>query len=546
MRRRLPATLALLGGLALAAWRSLAGQAPPAPNPVDVLRLWLQPAAAARKLHAAGDTLASAADVVCFYDRRGFRPAWSDGGRLLPIATELVSTLEGASADGLRPEDYHLAALRRALPLLAGAPKADDVAGTVEADLLLTDAFLTYGAHLRSGRLHPETVYSDCQVTPPRGDLTLVLDTALEKGQVRQGLADLAPPHEGYRLLRAALPHLREVAARGGWATIPAGPKLKLGDRGPRVLALKVRLAEAPPPPSAPPATPQPDEFDAATAAALRTFQEHHGLDVDGAVGPATLRALNVSAAARAEQIVANLERWRWLPRDLGNLYIEVNIAGFGLQVVEGGKPALTMRVIVGKPYTRTPLFSSTMTHLILNPYWNVPSSILRKELAPKARRDPSYVVKEDFEVLRNGRSLPRESVDWSQVPGPGIAVRQRPGPKNALGRIKFVFPNRFDVYLHDTPSRSLFSKTVRSFSHGCMRIEKPLDLALFLLKDDPRWTPETLDAALEEAHDRKILLPRKVPVHVVYWTAWVDPDGTLELREDLYKRDEKLLAMLH
>jgi murein L,D-transpeptidase YcbB/YkuD len=236
-----------------------------------------------------------------------------------------------------------------------------------------------------------------------------------------------------------------------------------------------------------------------------------------------------VPAEQRVRQIEINLDRWRWLPRDLsdsGERYIMVNIAGFHLDVVENGQPVLSMKVVAGKPTTRTPMFSGRMTNVVLNPYWNVPPDIARKEVLPRIAREPGYAEAEGLEVQ-------------------GTEVRQKPGPKNSLGRVKFLFPNRFNVYLHDTPARALFSRTVRSFSHGCIRIEKPVELAEYLLKDDPRWTPEKIAATIARGREAWVTIPNPLPVHLAYWTAWVDDAGTVQLRDDLYGRDKPLLKIL-
>jgi L,D-transpeptidase YcbB len=246
-------------------------------------------------------------------------------------------------------------------------------------------------------------------------------------------------------------------------------------------------------------------------------------------VGKATLAELNQRPEDHVRQIEVNLERWRWLPHDLGRRYVLVNIAAFRLEAVEDGRLALPMRVIVGKPYTRTPMFSSEMNAVILNPSWYVPRSIAVNELLPKARKDPSYLARENYEILPGGR------------------IRQRPGPQNALGRIKFVFPSRFDVYLHDTPARTLFSRTVRTFSHGCIRIEKPLELAVWVLRDDPRWNEASILAGIAAGRERSVPLPQKDPVrvHVAYWTAWVGDDETLRLGPDVYRRDAEVARLL-
>jgi murein L,D-transpeptidase YcbB/YkuD len=520
--RLIAALLAGLSGIALGAQ-----QAPPQP----ALPQTLQPILRARfpasgqspELAVDGGSFRAAPGLPCFYDRRQYAPAWAGDKGLRPDADELVAALADAPADGLDPERYRLADLRQRLAQVKGSPSPGDLA---EIDLRLSDAFLRLAADLRSGAVNPELLYSDCEIDIPEVDLAATLESALAAGHVRQALAELAPAHAGYKALKTALAQARALAARGGWPAVPEGPPQKPGKRGERVAALRARLeASGELAPSASPPEAR-DLFDAPLQAALVQFQESHGLDSDGKMGKGTLAALNVLAEQRVRQIEINLDRWRWLPRDLGERYIMVNIAGFALDVIEDGSPALSMRVVAGKPTTRTPMFSGRMTNVVLNPYWNVPPDIARKEVLPRIAREPGYAEKEGLEVN-------------------GTEVRQKPGPKNALGKVKFLFPNRFNVYLHDTPSRSLFSRTVRSFSHGCIRVEKPVELAEYLLKDDPAWTPERIAAVLAKGREAWVTIPRPLPVHLVYWTAWVDGDGALQLRDDLYGRDKPLLKIL-
>ena len=507
-------------------------QAPPAqPLPQPTLTQQLQLLLRTRtpasgkppELQADGAAYRATPDLPCFYERRDFAPAWIADAGLRGQADELLAAVADAAADGLRPEDYHLADLQRRLLQARNQPAPADLA---ELDLALTDAFLRLAADVAHGKVNPELIYSDCAIDVPEVDLPATLESALAAGAVRKALADLAPAHAGYRALKQALAAYR---AKSDWPAVPAGPPLRPGDGNERVAALRSRLEAsgdlAPPDPAAPPV--ETDLFDAPLEAAVRVFQERHGLDRDGAIGPATLEALNVSVADLVRQIEINLDRWRWLPRDLGERYVMVNIAGFELDVIESDKPVLSMRIVAGKPTSRTPMFTGTMTHIVLNPYWNVPPGILKNEILPKIQRDPGFAARENLEVL------------------PGGGVRQRPGPNNALGKIKFLFPNRFNVYLHDTPSRSLFSRSVRTFSHGCIRVEKPVDLAEYLLRDDPAWTREKIESVLGDRRERWLAVPRPLPVHLVYWTAWVDEAGILQFRKDVYERDRPLLEML-
>ena len=266
-----------------------------------------------------------------------------------------------------------------------------------------------------------------------------------------------------------------------------------------------------------------------------------------GRVGPATLAALNVSSADRVDQILLNMERWRWLPQDLGTRHIIVNIADFKLQVMENGQPVLNMKIIVGKGYRRTPVFSDKITYLVLNPSWLIPHEIAVKDKLPLVRKDPEYFTKQNIRVFRGwgaeSREINSKTVNWSAVTPQTFPyrLRQDPGPENALGRIKFMFPNRFNIYIHDTPYRTLFHKASRTFSSGCIRIEKPLELAAYVLKPDSRWHPDAIRAALEQGEERTIPLPEPIPVHLLYWTVFVDPTGNLQFRPDIYNRDKRL-----
>jgi len=489
-----------------------------------------------------------------FYVRRLYRPAWSDKGGPTRLGDDLVNALRRADRDGLRPKDYHLAAIEN---LLEGV-RADVRSGGViipdrcaELDLLITDAFLAYGSHLLAGRVNPETLSPEWVANRRSADFATLLETALTSRDVTGTLARLAPPQPGFRRLREALVYHREVALRGGWPTIPDGVTLKRGDHAPPVAALRERLSlggdlgvaqweDA-------------ELFDEALEQALKRFQRRHGLTADGKMGASTRAELNVSAERRVEQLELNLERWRWLPQDLGRRHIIVNIAAFELEVVEEEAVVLAMRVVVGRPYQSTPVFSATVQYIVLNPYWNVPRGITVKEMLPRIKRDSSYFAREKLRVFKGwglgAREVDPATVDWAVITPAGFPfhLRQDSGALNSLGRVKFVFPNKFNVYLHDTPSRELFGKTQRDFSHGCIRIQQPIELAVYLLRQgqDPRWNREAFLRALDEAVDRSVSLPEPIPIHLLYWTAWADGDGTIQFRPDIYGHDASLSEAL-
>jgi L,D-transpeptidase YcbB len=289
------------------------------------------------------------------------------------------------------------------------------------------------------------------------------------------------------------------------------------------------------------------DLFDDGLEQAVTIFQKRHGLKADGIVGSVTLTALNVPLQHRIRQLELNLERLRWILGNTEQRSIVVNIANFELNVIESGKSVLSMKVVVGKPFQQTPVFTAQMTHLVINPSWNVPDSIAQKEILSKIRKDPHYLVEQKMMVLREQGyreyEIDPETIDWSRITAKKLSYkfRQEPGPLNPLGQIKFMFPNRFDVYLHDTPSKRLFSENVRTFSHGCTRIEKPIELAEYLLRDAPGWTRDKLLSAIEEGTEQKVLIPHPLNVHFLYLTAWVDEEGLLQFRNDIYKRDPLL-----
>ncbi|MBU1708066.1 L,D-transpeptidase family protein, partial [bacterium] len=291
--------------------------------------------------------------------------------------------------------------------------------------------------------------------------------------------------------------------------------------------------------------------FDDSLEQAVHKFQRRNGLEDDGVVGPATLEALNVPVEERVHQIEVNLERWRWLPQELGRRHILINVANFELDVNEDNQPVMTMRVVVGRDYRRTPVFTDQMTYLVFSPYWNVPTNIAVQDIVPKIRENSDYLTNQNIKVFRGwgveAKAIDPQTIDWSRITEQNFnyRLRQEPGPLNALGRVKFMFPNKFNVYLHDTPARELFAKTERAFSSGCIRIEKPIELAEYLLRSDPKWTREKIFAVIDKHIEQTVRLPEPLPVHLLYWTAWANEDGSVQFRKDIYSRDKKLYEAL-
>jgi murein L,D-transpeptidase YcbB/YkuD len=379
----------------------------------------------------------------------------------------------------------------------------------------------------------------------PSVEVSSVLEQALREKKIREALFKLRPEQGSYGRLKQTLARYRGLLSGGEWPPVSVGPALKKKSVSERVVTLRKRLAASGDLEAG--AAKGGDFFDDKLEQAVIVFQKRHGLQPDGVVGRATLNALNVSLKQRIRQIELNMERMRWIPDSIEQNSIVVNIANFGLDVLEKGKSVLSMKAVVGKPFQRTPVFTAKMTSIVLNPSWHVPASIARKEILNKIKKNPQYFAQQNIKVLGGRGPQQKEigpgTIDWSGVSPDTLAYRfcQAPGPLNPLGRIKFMLPNKFEVYLHDTPSKRLFSESVRTFSHGCTRIEKPLELALYLLRDEPLWTREKLEAAIGKGTEQTIMLARPLDVHFLYLTAWVDEAGVLQFRDDVYKRDKQL-----
>jgi len=434
------------------------------------------------------------------YQKRGFAPIWDE-----ERARSLRDALAAAPSQGI--DDVAL-----------------DFDGTnpAERDVLLTGAFLDYAAALARGRVVPKLFERDWYLGTPDFDPDGLIDVLLSRG-VKPSLAALPPQDPRYDALRAALARYRGLA-KTGWAELHPPAALRQGDRGEAVRVLRERLAAE----AYGTALPQGADlefFDADLAAAVSRFQSSHGLASDGVVGKATLAALDVAASARVRQIELNLERWRSLPRITATTRIEVNAAAASAVLYENGVPDKSMRVIVGTVTHPTPVFRATMTSVLINPPWNVPSSIQRNEIMPKLKRDPGYLARGNY-VFRDERLV------------------QLPGPKNALGQLKFEMPNPLDVYMHDTPDRRLFARPQRTLSHGCVRVEDPRDLARRLI-DSNAWPETAIDQAIASGETQRVPLKQAIPVYVLYWTAFADPDGMVEFRDDIYGRDQRLAAAL-
>ncbi|ODT19852.1 MAG: hypothetical protein ABS35_20880 [Kaistia sp. SCN 65-12] len=478
-------------------------------------------------------------DVLrAYYEEKGGDLLWLRDDR----PEQLVAALEGAAADGLRPTDYPTGQL---ISLLQETD-FKDIRGLALIELFFSAAFLEYTADLSVGRFLPSKVDPNFFLKTRTLDQAAALQAVAEAENLDDFFEAWQPASSYYASLRGALAQYREFEAEGGWEPVPLGPALKPGMTDPRVADIRERLAVTD---AADPAGPNgPETYDPDLVAAVERFQARHGLDVDGVVGPAALVAMNVPVEDRIAEIELAMERWRWMPRDLGQQYLMVNIAGFDLRRVKDGETEQRMSVVVGKPYSRTPVFSDHVRYIELNPYWTVPAGIAVKEELGKLRSNPGGLSAQGFEAIRGKEVLDLRSINWASY-GPGnfpFQLRQQPGPKNALGRVKFMFPNEHNVYLHDTPSRSLFSRSERAFSHGCIRVSQPLDLAeqVLIAGGVSGWGMDRINKTVATEKNTVVKLAKPLPIHLTYLTAWVDETG-VNFRKDIYNQDAKLLAAL-
>ncbi|MES2733252.1 MAG: L,D-transpeptidase family protein [Bacteroidota bacterium] len=498
-----------------------------------------------------------------FYQNRAYAPAWISDDGPLPQATEMLDILDKAYQEGLQPDDYNPKEMR-ALAQQIFKEKAFSgdkrLSKMVELDFLMTANSLMYVSHVLSGRIDPEKLESSWVFIPRKKNLAAFLQSAIENQKMEQAIASLLPTTTFYPTLKSKLALYREMASRGGWPVVPSNQKLRLGSTGPAVATLKKRLMlsgdldstlsdnQMKAGMSFEDKKAATDIFDNQLVEAIKLFQGRHGLSPTGQVDPLTLAELNIPASQRLQQIELNMERLRWYPDSiLGDNYVLVNVPEFKLRVIEGTKPVLEMRVIVGKEFTFTPIFSDTLEYIVFSPDWTVPNSIIENEILAKLQDNPDYLNKLDLQLYKTWNDndtipIDPQEVDWSTVSGAKFPYRlvQKPGLKNPLGLVKFMFPNPMFIYLHDTPSDHLFSKLERGMSHGCIRVEHPVELAEYLLSHNKNvWTKDSIEAKLHLDKPKIAKLDKKIPVQITYQTAWVDNQGMLNFRQDIYDHDK-------
>lgn len=547
---------ALLLAWCLVATVEAAAPVPPPPR-TEVLQLRL--GALAEDPRVAGQQVADRWFLTRFYERREFTPAWASWAKI----DQLLEAIIGSERHGLEPGDYHLEPLRE----LAAALRVDPAPRVAaEFELLATDALARLAFHLRFGKVNPERIESTWNFTRDLDGLSPVtgITALLDSADLAAALERLAPDSEHYLALQRFLAHYRQLAGDGGWRQVQPGETLRVGMRSERVPALRSRLAvtgdlHGTPAAEEPAAEPgvtadqatalvsaDPELFDATLEAGVRAFQSRHGLDADGVVGRQTLAALNVPVEARIDQLRVNLERVRWVFRDMEARFLLVNIARFRVLLIEDRQVTWSTRAVVGRPYRQTPVFRARMTYLEFNPTWTVPPTILREDLLPEIRRDPETLQRRNLAVLNHqGQRIDPATIDWATVTARTFPymLRQEPGPENALGRVKFMYPNPYHVYMHDTPARALFGHAERTFSSGCIRLEKPFELVNILLAGS-EWDEAAIERIMASGRTRVVNLPRPISVLTLYGTA-VPEEGRIHFAADVYQRDGRLLAAL-
>jgi L,D-transpeptidase YcbB len=521
------------------------------PRPAGaLLQDWFKPLARNDAHHSIDPRSNPLAALARFYRFRGYQPSWVDNKGPLPQTEILLQAIRSAPGDGLPPMDFSLGDpafdLSREVPFSGNQISNFDY-DLARLDVALTRVMLKYAVHLSQGCIRPEELSEALPFhgIPPNRDLPGELASALNANRLDNFVESLIPRQRAYQDLKKILKQYHQIQAAGGWPSIAADSALRTGALDASVAVLRRHLVITGDLPSD--AQMDGDRFDPLLEAAVKRYQRRHGLAADGVVGPETLASLNIPIEERIIQLMLNMERWRWFPDDLGSRYIMVNIPGFELQLVKNETVEISMRAIVGKKSRPTPILTSQMTYLELNPYWNIPQKIARQDILPKVQADPDFLVRKGIRVFDSWQAdapaLDSLEIDWSDLSEDYFPyrLRQQPAGDNALGRIKFMFPNRQSVYIHDTPGKSLFGRLQRLFSSGCVRVEEPLTLAYYLLMDQ-HWNRRRLAMAVESRQNRTIVLQSPIPVHLVYFTAWMNADGQVQFRDDVYGRDRRLL----
>lgn len=522
------------------------------------IRSSLETSSPDQRPEAMGTELYSSVVIHQFYGERSFQPAWIRDGRIPEIAYEMRYEIGQSKFDGLNPSDYHFEVLNEYFSKFEAAKKQGKSLSNPElaaVDILLTDAFIMLGSHLSLGKVDPENLRTDWNIQ--RNAPELVLDNrlaeALDGGGIRQSLQTLYPSFVIYRKMREGLRELYDDLDRfekrpfAQWKPLNTEKSIKPDESGPMMPEIRKRLyfwgyVDAY-------ETEEDKVYDAELVEGIKKLQRRHGMEPDGVIGQGTIQALNQTPEMLINTAAVNLERLRWLPDNLKDSeLILVNTANFQLDFLHNRDTVFTSKVIVGKSYHATPQFNAEMSYIVFSPTWTVPTSITRTEIVPAVKKNPNYLASKNMKLLNSsGGVVDPASIDWAKVNPKTFpyTVRQEPGESNSLGLAKFMFPNKHSVYIHDTPSRTLFDREDRALSHGCIRIQRPFDFAKFLLSHDPTWTDERIKQAMHQPKEVTVTLNRKIPVAIIYMTYWANGGGEMFFRKDIYGRDAEIAKAL-
>ncbi len=527
---------------------------------------WLSFLAAAAILAAAGcspvgglDIQSSIREVVeaedsenvqRFYEHRSHEPAWVEGREATEQLRAAIRALCAAEAHGLDPDDYLAPEIAQTIRLAYGGDPESNSARALrlaELDVAVSKALMEMADDLLAGRVSPQSLDSTWRTPVNDVDPVAVLTEAVIDADLSSISRRITEAHDQYAALLEALERYRDVQRKGGLPAVDTGPALSPGDSSARVASVARRLVAG--------GDLDSTDLEGTTlvytdrvAAGVRSFQERHGLDADGVLGENVVHAMNVPIEDRISQIQLNLERWRWIPANLGGRFLYVNIPAFELHAFQDGAEVLHSKVVVGNQYDArsTPIFSDTMEYVVFNPYWNIPESIAAEEILPDARADSSYLSANEYEIVsgwdEGAGVVPVTPRNLDRVESGRYRIRQRPGPQNALGRIKFMFPNEFNIYLHDTPEDHLFERTDRAYSHGCIRVEREIELAEYALTG---WSAGRVEETIARGDRHVEYLQDPMPVYILYWTSFVDHEGRVHFRKDIYGHDDRLRSAL-
>ncbi|GMQ24519.1 L,D-transpeptidase family protein [Algoriphagus sp. oki45] len=523
----------------------------PAVSTKDQIRSILEYETPGDQLLISGRELKTSSLIHSFYVDRNFEEVWTQNGVLLELAYEMRHEIKESKYDGLDPEDYELnwiEAYFKTFETNKESKKTNEPGDLAALDLLLTNAFFQLSEDLEVGKIDPSQLKGEWEIERKgsRVDHFALLKKAVDENEIRRNLQALYPKFTIYKKSREVIRSLEQKSKEDSldWKTLKLDKSIKVGDAHSSIPYLRQRLQFWGYLDSDPPIDPK--TYDSLMFDGVVRFQEKHGMEPDGIIGKNTVIALNASPSALIDKARVNMERLRWLPDTVQNIeLIVVNIANFQLDYMNNLDTLFSTRVIVGKRYHESPIFRAEMSYIVFSPYWNIPYSITKNEIIPAVRKNSNYLQNKNMEVITTtGKSVNPSSIDWSSKSFPYL-IRQKPGGSNSLGLVKFMFPNSYSVYIHDTPARSLFEREDRAMSHGCIRLQNPAAFAQLLLRDDPSWTPEKIDAAMHRDREQIVNLPRKIPVVLLYLTFWADSKGQPHFRQDIYNRDAEVLALL-